>query len=151
LPLEDQGQRVADLQVVFHDQDARGRLLRNHHNGASRAKEVPHPTFPTRRVLPAYGRAPSCLRLSARRANSAFCGSANFLMPSSRRESSRWRRSPSRSIAASTSAGGRRSIWRVKVRPPACTRSLVAGGLVSMSEPAKASTYFHGGSSGFLV
>ena len=56
-----------------------------------------------------------------------------------------------RSISASTSAGGSSSIWRVKVRPLFCTASLVAGGLVSMSEPAKASTYFHGGSSGFFV
>src|SRR3954467_12252408 len=37
------------------------------------------------------------------------------------------------------------------VRPLFSTASLVAGGLVSMSLPAKASTYFQGGSSGFLV
>ena len=39
----------------------------------------------------------------------------------------------------------------VKVRPQSCTASLVAGGLVSMSQPANASTYFQGGSFGFLV
>ena len=43
------------------------------------------------------------------------------------------------------------STWRVKVRPLSCTASLVAGGFVSMSEPANASTYFHGGSFGFFV
>src|SRR2546421_355016 len=38
----------------------------------------------------------------------------------------------------------------MKARPLASTSSFVLGGLVSMSLPAKASTYFHGLSPGFL-
>ena len=44
-----------------------------------------------------------------------------------------------------------RSIDRGKARPEAWIAALILGGLVSMSEPANASTYFHGGSLGFLV
>src|SRR5262245_38805103 len=90
-------------------------------------------------------------RFSAMSFKSAFCGSANFLIPSDIKVSSSFLISTRRSISASTSAGGIWSTWDVIIRPEASTSSLVAGGLVSMSEPAKASTYFQWGSSGFFV
>src|SRR5205807_6232804 len=55
------------------------------------------------------------------------------------------------SISRSTLSGGSCSTWRVYCLLSFCTASFVAGGLVSISLPANASTYLSGGSDGFFV
>ena len=59
--------------------------------------------------------------------------------------------STNRSISSIAGAAGSRSTCRVKTQSLLATASFVAGGFVWMSLPAKASTYFHGGSDGYFV
>ena len=119
---------------------------------AGKAGERANQRFPLPFVRPTYRLATdSSERFLAINAKSAFCGSANFLIPSLISVSSRCLMSTSLSISANTAASGSLSTWRVKVCPLFCTASFVAGGFVSMSLPANAATYFHAGSEAFLV
>src|SRR6185436_17207260 len=70
----------------------------------------------------------SARRFSAISFSSTFCGSANFLIPSSMSTASIWAISTLAAISSSTSLGGSLSTCRVKVRPLLATASLVAGG-----------------------
>src|SRR5262249_26262688 len=67
----------------------------------------------------------SCFRFDAISASSAFCGSANFFVPSSISTASSFCQSTFFSISSRTALGGNLSTCRVKVLPLLATASLV--------------------------